>query len=193
MERFFAVFAGILCATGCASPEVRFSSDEPVQVELRTLEAPYEGGEVVGATPQTLPLEKVMGKVVRLSGAGREPQYWLFSPPTGAMAEIKVKLSPAAEAKAGAGSPEGARVDPNVAPRLLMKACGALHAADYALAREFAGKASDIAPTLAAPYIVVGLSFLQEGQKEQAKLALSKAKALDPSDQEVAGLLMLTQ
>jgi hypothetical protein len=175
----------------CTQPEVEFNADEPVQVELRPLASPYEAGEVVGPTPQKVPLAKLEGKVVRLSGAGKESQYWLFSHGASS-ATVKVKLNAAAAAE-DKSDKSAKSVDINVTSRLLMKACGALHATDYKLARELSTKVSEVAPTLAAPYVVVGLSYLQEGSKADAKAAFSKAKALDPSDQELEQLLKLAE
>jgi hypothetical protein len=190
MRLFLAFLAIAASLAGCAQQEIEFTADEPVQVELRPLASPYDAGEVVGDTPQKVPLAKLNGKVVRLSHAGKEAQYWLFSPVSGSKAAVKVKLNPAPAAE---DKSSDRAVDANITSRLLIKACGALHAGDYKLARELAGKVSDVAPTLAAPYVLVGLSHLQEGRKADAKGALSKAKALDPSDQEVDELLKLAQ
>ena len=83
--------------------------------------------------------------------------------------------------------------DRNRTVRLLLKAYQALTIKDYEVVRELCKQAGDLDPTLAGPHILTGLSHMQQGHKNQARIAFNKARALDPDDQEIAQLLRMTR
>ena len=135
--------------------------------------------------PTTLFADRLRGKAVRISAQGKAPSYWFTPNETGHRVEIRVK-----QLSVCGNSNEANRNRP---VRLVLKAYQALSANDYALARDLAKKASEIDATLAGPYIITGLSFYNEGKKQDARLSFNKARALDPEDQDINQLLRMVE
>jgi tetratricopeptide (TPR) repeat protein len=81
----------------------------------------------------------------------------------------------------------------NKSHRLLLKAYEALMSNDLALARDLADKLANEVPDLASPFIIIGLSYLQAGDRQNARIAFSKASNLDPEDPSTRELMQLTQ
>lgn len=189
MKRFLSTFgAGFLVAAflgACAGRRsVTFVSQEPgSQVALVPLDAPDAEGTKL-RNPATVDAGQMKNKAVRISAAGKASQYWFSAPPGAARLQVKVKRL---------GSCEGQEGNRNRPMRLLLKAYQALYSKDFTLARELAGKASVVDPTLAAPHIILGLAFLREGDRQKASAAFTQAQALDPEDNEIGALLRTAQ
>jgi len=133
------------------------------------------------ATLNTIQLQK---QAVRISSTGKSPVYWFAPGESGRRMDIRIKQLPVCTTNDG---------NRNRPVRVLLKAYQALSAKDYSLARQLATQASEFDATLSAPLIISGLAFLQENRREEARLAFSKARALDPEDQEIVELLRLAQ
>jgi hypothetical protein len=187
MNRFFIfVSAGVcLTLTSCASKRnMIFSSAEPGStIAVVPLDNPDGAVQTVG-NPFNTNTARLTGKAVRISANGKAPQFWFPPDDSSHRIEVKVKNLPVCSQS------EGNRNRPL---RLLLKAYQALTEKDFNLARELCTKAAQIDPTLAAPLIITGLTYFQEGKRTEARVAFNKAKALDPEDQELNELLRMVQ
>jgi len=163
---------------------VTFSSQEPgSQLALVALDAPEAGGTAL-SNPVTVDSARLEGRALRISSSGKAPVYWLIPEDSGRRLDIRMRSLPScAQGEQNRNRPT----------RLVLKAYQALSAKEFNLARELATKASEVDPSIAAPFIIVGLAYLQEGRREQARVAFNKARALDPEDQDLLELLRLAQ
>lgn len=177
--------AGLFLMVGCAGTKpITFMSQEPGS-ELSLV--PFDNLESIGTklkNPAVVQQRDMSRQAVRISSTGKSPVYWFAPADNAKRLDIKVKQLPAC------GTAETNRNRPL---RLLLKSYQSLSARDYVLTRELAIKAAEMDPTLAAPHILTGLSFYQQGKKEEARVAFNKARALDPEDQEISELLRLVQ
>ena len=166
-------------------------------------------GKNLGETPLKFKSSEASGKVVRITQDKKIPQYWVVSCDsrrTNLEARLKMSDLEVPEAVVAAPIPEKA-VTPEAAPagtsmvpavlnqshRMLLQAYEALVSADYQLARELADQLAGQQPSLASPFIIIGLSYLQTGERELARGAFAKAVTLDPDDQATKELMQLTQ
>ena len=193
----------------CASePTVAFQTDGKAKVAIVDWDNLEGEGKPLGETPLTVNAADATGKVVRISQDKKVPQYWVVSCDSRRdRLEAKIKMTDVAVAEAVASAPalpeKGAAPVPAGSPmppavlnkshRLLLQAYEALVSTDYKLARQLADQLSVELPNLASPFIIIGLSYLQSGDREQARGAFSKAMNLDPEDQSTKELLQLTQ
>jgi tetratricopeptide (TPR) repeat protein len=195
------------CAT---DPTVSFQTDGKSKVAAVSWDNLEGEGQSLGETPLTFKASDVSGKVVRITQDKKVPQYWVVAcdsrrekldarlkmsdlPPSTAIAAAPdpEKKQPEAEA---AGKPGG--VPPEVlnkSHRMLLQAYEALVSADYKLAREIADQLATEVPSLASPFIIIGLSYMQAGDREQARGAFAKAANLDPEDAATKELIQMTQ
>lgn len=137
--------------------------------------------------------------MLRVSKSGKTLQHWVFPKDSGGSIELQLaddleeKIS-AADASINATPQKASEaLDINLVPRLLLQSYQALTDKDYALARSLAEQASTLSAQIAAPQILIGLSWLQEGNKPNAKTAFSKAKGLDPSDKNLDQLISISE
>ena len=122
-------------------------------------------------------LDKLQGKVVKITQAGKEPAYWFAAETAGAKTNATIKLHDAATAHAGDDHADAKVSANNLVFRLLMRAYKALSGRKFQAARELAGQAGTLDPRLAAPQLIKGLAFYQEGNVPEARAALAKAQA----------------
>ncbi len=179
-----AIFVCVALA-GCGGGRtITFSSQEPGSViTVVPMENP-EGSSPPSPNPFTTSSDKMAGKAIRISAVGKSSQYWF--PPDDSARKIDVKIR-----QLTACSTQ--EKNNNRPVRLIMKAYQALSAKDLRMAKELASKAAELDPALAAPFIITGLSFYQEGRRDQARVAFNKARSLDPEDIEISELLRLVQ
>jgi len=165
----------------CASKTVTFTTSEKASLSLVTPSNTDGQGERIGDTPQTIPLQRLEGKVLKVSGPGILPQFWVLSKLPDGDTKIQLKLDRKIE--------EGPKKNPNLSYRLLMKAYKALADKNYKLASELAIQLARIERDIAAPHVIHALSLLQQGQNREAKVALEAARSFDPEDAEITKLL----
>ena len=175
----------LLSLGACAGKRaISFVSTEPgSQISLVPLSSTDAEGQKL-RNPAKLDTAQLQSNAVRISSAGKASQYWFAPGDQGNQIQITVKRLPSCE------SAEGNRNRP---VRVLLKAYQALYSRNYRLAREMASRASVLDPTLAAPFIITGLAYLREGNKERARGAFSQAQSLDPEDGEIGKLLRAVQ
>ena len=195
---------------GCASPQVTFATNEKATITLISIDKPTDTGEVIGDSPQTLDVDRLEGKMVKIGGAGIIPQYWVMRGLDGDKTKITLKLDkvpkppddkkdpkdngpPNNKKQPGGGDDDDTKkskvVSDNLKYRLLMKAYTALSGHQFDMARGFADQLAKLDTRAAAPHVVDGIAFMQEGNKGAAKSALEKARALDPEDLEITKLI----
>ena len=187
--QLFLVFFAIFSISSCATKVVNFKSEKKANVDLVSLDALDAAGEKLGETPVEVPIEKLQGKVVRVSAEGKTPQYWVFQETLGVRTEAQMKLLDEAKINAASGGEKDRKGATNRAMRLLLSAYQALSTRDWETAQGLADKAGEIEPELSSPLIVQGIALMQQGKKADAKLVLAKAKALDPDDGNIDRLL----
>lgn len=181
------ITAAVICValTGCGGGRtITFQSTEPGSVITVVPVDNPEGSSAPGTNPFTTTSDKMAGKAIRISAIGKASQYWF--PPDDSARRIDVKIRQLSACQTS-------EKNNNRPVRLIMKAYQALSAKDLRLAKELASKAAELEPALAAPFIITGLSFYQEGRRDQARVAFNKARALDPEDAEISELLRLVQ
>lgn len=199
----------MLVTTGCASPQVTFTTSEKATISLVALERPTDQGEVVGDSPQTIDVSRLEGKVVKIGGADVVPQYWVMRKLEGDTTKISLKIDrisalPDRDKNKDKEKDKDKDKDPNGKPddkkgadgasdklkyRLLMKAYTALFGHEFAMARGFAEQLAKLDVRAPAPLVVVGLTYMQEGNRDAARSAFEKARALDPEDQDISKLI----
>ncbi len=174
----------VLAACG-GGKAVTFQSYEPGSViTLVPLENPNGTNVEKLTNPVTLEPGKFLGKAVKVSAAGKAPQFWFAPDDVSQKLDVKIK---------NLGVCDSNEVNKNLPLRLLLRAYQALSSRDFNLARELCTKAAVLDPSLAAPHIITGLTFFQEGKREDARVAFNKASALDPDDAEISQLLRMVQ
>lgn len=178
-----AVVGFTLFLNGCSSQpaKVTFSSDEAGTAKLLPLANLAAPGQDLGAFPVTITRDKFPGHAVQLAAKGRSPQYWIVNSDPEARLQFKVKFLPPIVNAEGENH--------NRPYRVLMKAYQSLSASDYKMAREYSQKLAELEPSISAPYIILGIAALQQGKSDEARVALNKAKVLDPEDVEITELL----
>lgn len=179
MKRIFYLIAIIL--SGCATKTVTFSTNEKASLSLVTPNNTDGQGERIGDTPQTFPIERLEGKVLKISGPGLLPQFWVLSKLPDGDTKINLKLERRPD--------EALKKNPNLSYRLLMKAYKALADKNYKLASELAIQLARIERDIAAPHVIHALALIQQGQKRDAQIALEAARSFDPDDAEITKLL----
>lgn len=197
---FVITVPSVLFALGvgsCATTKtITVSASDKATVTAVPLASPDDKGDLLGETPVTVNLNQLDGKVVRLNAPGKLPLYWVVTDVAGDSTEAKFNLqeNPLYRDKAGkSDAPIDRKTAMNRILRLLMQSYKALSAKDYALSKDLAKKAIDIDPELAAPLIIRGMALLKEGKVDEARAALSQAKALDPEDANIDQLLKVTK
>jgi hypothetical protein len=181
----FSFFAASLISCASQRNSVTIATGEPgSQISLVPMDNPDGLGTIL-PNPATLPAERLRGHALKIAAAGKAPSYWFA--PSEAATRVLIRV----RQLNSCGSQNDK--NPNRPVRLLLKAYQALSANDYTLARDLAKKASEIDPTLAGPHIITGLTFYNEGKKQEARLSFNKARALDPEDQEIGQLLRMVE
>ena len=189
----------------CATPKVIVSSDKKSTVSLVGFSDFTSDGQILGEAPQTVELDKLKTKFLKVWGKGLAPQYWVFGDIVGRETKLSLKMEetvsddedkkpepkPKDENKDGKGDDENA--DPNLGYRILMQSYHALSVGDLELARDLANKLKELNAKIASPHILIGITYLQQGAKSEAASAFEIAKSLDPKDAEIERLIQATR
>lgn len=182
----------------CATKVVNFRTTGPAKVSLLDsgkLDAPTDP---IGDTPLTVEVDKIRGKVVKITQPGALPIYWVMADVAGDTTDANLAFIPDPSTAATASNSTGdnhvdAKATTNRVVRLLLKAYQALAGKRFDTARELAAQAAIISPEVAGPHVIEGLALFQEGKSAEAKTALLKAQALDPEDKGIDELLEVVQ
>jgi len=173
----------------------------PYDLAVQPLGKFDEVPEKLGASPTSVELSKLQGKMLRVSRGGKVLQHWIFPEDSGGSIEIVLgnnleeQLSSPDEDPKKPTSEKLTSIEPkdgNVIPRLLLQAYQALIEQDYARTRAVSEQIIGLSPQIAAPHILIGLSHLQEGDKKLARASFAKAKTLDPGDNSIDTLIKET-
>jgi hypothetical protein len=193
---FGSIFA-IFSVAGCATKVITFKTGGRSKVSTVSPNNLGEDGTLLGETPLSIGVDKLQGKIVKITQPGKQPVYWIMSATSGDITEANINLLDDPSTTLGNAQDAAGKVDAKASTnrilRLLMKAYQALSGRRFKAARELADQAAVIDPELAAPHIVRGLSFYQEGDAANATTALTKAQALDPEDKEIESLLKIVR
>lgn len=176
-----AVLLGV-SLTSCMTQKVSFAANQKATVSLVAPGDAGGTGQVLGDLPYVVDLPEVEGKVLKVSGDGLVPQYWVVRQFLGEETKFVLKLEDAPrkdEEKSGASK--------NVVMRLIMRSYAALARSDLVGAMELAKKVEAMDPSLAAPHILAGLVLERQGKVADAKASFEKALAVDPEDQDLKG------
>ncbi len=191
MTKVFWDYAMILFAAStlfaCSPQMVTFTSNDKATVSLVTSSSTDGQGEVIGDTPQSVPAEKMQGKVVKIWSADVYPQFWILDPLQSGETTIALKLEKKPE------SQNKSTASTNLKFRVMMKAYKALADQNWKLARELADELNRLEPETAAPHLITGIALLREGKKSDARTSFEKAKTFDPDDTEIAKLIRIAQ
>lgn len=187
------IAAASLSLSACATDSITFNASQKATLSLVSLSDPSGEGQILGELPSTIEVEKLEGKVVKINAEGFVPQYWIAKDFVADSTKVNIALTPLEEGAGGKGGGSGKGGSSNLAFRILMKGYGAISKGDNKLGRELAEKLQEIDPTLAAPHILTGIAFFNEGKKSEAKTAFEKALALDPEDLEIKKMIDATR
>ena len=181
----------ILSISGCRTKTFTFKAGKGAKVSLVSPNKLDDDGTVLGETPISVELKKLVGKVIKISQNGKLPVYWFVTDTAGDNTEANIKLldDPTAIGEKSNDSKLDPKVAANRLLRLLMRSYQALSGKRFKDARELADQAGKIDPEIAAPLLIKGLAYYQEGNIAEAKAALAKAQALDPEDKDIGTLL----
>ncbi len=179
------VVAGMLNA--CSPRMITFTSNDKATVSLVTSSSTDGQGEVIGETPQSIPAEKIRGKVVKIWSADVYPQFWILDPLQSGETTVALKLEKKPE------SQNKSTASTNLKFRVMMKAYKALADQNWKLARELADELNRLEPETAAPHLIAGIALLREGKKLDARTSFEKAKTFDPEDAEIGKLIRFAQ
>jgi hypothetical protein len=146
----------------CQTPSITFKplEGDVVSASLVDFTSLEDNSEELGKLPVTLENEKIAGKVLKLSQAGRESQYWVFPELPGEENTATVKFIAPPLPNADAKDPASADMNPsrrNIIVRLLLKSYQALSGRKFDMAIQFAEQASNLDPVLAGPYLLKAL------------------------------------
>lgn len=198
----------VLTATGCAAKKVYFESADKAKVNIIDGKDAGSEGRFVGETPIQLPLEQVENKTVRITYQGAIPQYWYFPRSKGDEIRLKIALRPLPvtddsgkeSSKPDKDKDKNNKKDQdksvrtmNLTHRLLLKSYQALAGNQANEARKLAEELAQLEPLIAAPHIIIGLTYIQQGDKASAQASLKKASVLDPTDRDIDELLKIVQ
>jgi len=190
--RISSFFLG-LTIISCATQQIVVETVGKSTVSLVEGTKLTEQGELVGPSPATIKLTDINGRVIKISAPGKLPQYLLITNVLGTETRAKLQLrneTPAAKDSSGGGPPAPAsNQDKNLIFRTLLKAYQALSTDNYKSAIELSDKLKELAPEVAAPHIVKGITYLNMGQKSDALSEFNQAKAMDPSDLDIDKLI----
>jgi tetratricopeptide (TPR) repeat protein len=192
MRTLLKVVIGIMIFLNisCATKVVTFKTEGPAKVALLTSGKLNIAEDPLGETPITVDLDRLTGKVVKISQPGKSTVFWVVSEAAGEVTEANISLVDVVGGQAASGGAQGeTNSTKNSVLRLILKSYQALSGKRFDTARELADQAAAINPEIAAPHLLKGLAFFQEGKLDEARVALTKAQALDPEDKEIADLL----
>ena len=173
---------GLLSCTS-SGPLIGIRSLEPDSVMERVSLRNPEGPGVPLSNPGLFRPAESSGSFIRIQAPKRVPQSLYFIQ-SGAPNQI-ITVRRLAESNV--------TTNRNPPTRLILKAYQALSSNDNKLAREQASRASVLDQTLAAPHIITGLRYMNEKKKSEARVAFTKAKALDPEDEDIDVLIKMAQ
>ena len=182
-----------LLSQSCALTGLRtitFRTDGQGTVSLVNWETLETNGEILGTTPVTVELDRIGENIVKITGPGKAPQFWVFEKMLGENLNARLVLT---DVPVRTSNEDVQALDPNESHRLLMKEYKALAEGDLTLAKDLSAQHMTMQPKLAAPLIINGLACLQEGDKARAHTAFTKAKGLDPADKDIDKLIEATQ
>ena len=189
----FLVFPNLACVTRV----VNFRTTGPGQVsvlESGKLDAP---ADPLGNTPLTVEVDKLAGKVVKITQPGAAPVYWVVSDLVAERTDANIAF--VADGSASNNSDQdgaagiNSKATANRVVRLLLKSYQSLASKRFNEAKELAKQAAAIDPQVAGPHVIEGLVYFQEGKTPEARTALLKAKVLDPEDKDIDELLEVIQ
>ncbi len=197
------IFSGLVATLSmclvlaCTTPSVTFNTTGKAKVSAVGYNDLDEVGVLLGETPVTVALDKLVGKAIRVTQDGKQPLYWIVTDIAGDDVQLKMKLLDApvkAELAKGGQSGDSAKTADSKAAtnrvvRLMLKAYQALSGRHFDLAGQLAAQAMAIDPELAGPQVIAGIAAMQLGDKVRARGALAKASALDPGDADISTLL----
>lgn len=189
MKKYISIGILLLLASGCATDSITFNANQKATISLVSLSDPSGEGQILGELPSTIEVDKLEGKVVKIKAEGFIPQFWIAKDFVANSTKVNIALTPVDDGAAGKGGGSGKGGSSNLPFRILMKGFTAISRGDYQLGREFAGKLEEIDPTLAAPHLLTGIAYFNEGKKVDAKNAFEKALALDPEDLEIKKMI----
>lgn len=185
-----AFFSYLFCLTNCSTPKtLKIIADGPSDLTLVSSESPDRAETKLGRSPIEIEFDKVNGKLIKITQAGKLPQFILPLSIDASSTTVSTKLRNLSEI------PEIQKItknetDPNVTHRLLMQAYDAMvRERNFDRALRLADDISKINASLAAPYTIKGLIFLQQGQSGKAKMEFQTAKEKDPVDMQIDSLL----
>lgn len=194
----FVVLATSL--TACVSHTLRIETTSRAEVSAQTLDKLGSPGRSLGFTPLTVDLDKLVGRVLKISQPGKSPVYWLVTDLAGQKTFARLDLPDAPTvASSGKDEKESAKSEIEVTSatnrilRLLLRSYQALAVKDFDLASELAEQAQTLNPKISAPHVIKGIAFLKGGKTSQAKAAFLTAKALDPEDLDLNKLIEAAQ
>ncbi len=178
---------------GCATKTLKIKTSGTAAVSLIQPSKPDDDGVSLGDTPVTLTLDRAVGRVIKVSQKGKVPVYWLVSDAVGDVTTAELKLVDEPVVEKGQDKNNAERVDPrttnNRIMRLILRSYQALTGNRLSEAKQLADQAAAIDPQIAAPHVIKGLAFYQEGKVEDARTELTKAQALDPEDKDIDTLI----
>lgn len=202
LRKFFPIFF-VLIKWSCVTKTVTFTVAGTGKVSSVSPDNLNKEGIYLGETPLTIEVQKIQGKIIKISQKGKIPAFWVMPDVSGQNLRASLTLLDEPQAPLGTGQ-NTEKSDPksdlstkltdpkakvNRIMRLLLRSYQALTARDFDLAQDLAERASSIDPELAAPLVIKGIVLMQAGNKDGAKSALSNAQALDPEDKDIETLL----
>ena len=201
----FIVSTLLLVSFGCSSV-IKVSTNTEASLSLLDWSGLDGEGTLLGKAPLEIDAGTLDNKVLKISGKDKSPQYWVFTALQGRSMDLKTTLLPIPDAENEEDENEddeeyeekddkdkkGLIEKLNQNMRILLGSYQALARQEYEESVRLATALHKNMPDIAAPHIIMGLSFLKRQQREKARSEFKLAKALDPADPSIDELIKLS-
>lgn len=166
-----------------------FTKDPSLSKDLKAIVSDLDrnSDDVTKSLPLTIDLDKLGNTQVTLSGETYQTQNWYFI--TNLEGELQISANPENKTVCEASVKSRIVSEINIFMRLILLSYQKLSEGDHAGAIALTEKAINMNPEIAAPHTIAALSYIAKSERQSARIALEKAIALDPGDQNLKNLL----
>ncbi len=172
----------------CSHRKVNITSPQPLTVHSQPIGKFSHPMEKLGELPLKLDRDSIKHSMLRLAERGKATQYWFFPNEDSDILEIEAQLT-----EEECTAKDLAARDPNLFTRTILGAYKLMIQGDFDESWQLAEQAERMDVNIAGPLILKGLIRLKQNKNAEAQSLFTRAKALDPKDQEIDVLLKMVK